>query len=159
MVTDLCNRLQLYRIERASYVYSPFPFLVSSILMFFPFYLAYHLPFIVITYFMVHLPQYATYFFYYLMITFLSKLGSYIFAMSLAAIIGDPIIALLVYPVTLVLQIVFGGAMRTIRELPGHYRWITDVNFLRWIFQGLMVNEWNSYDTDDGDDMLSLIHI
>ena len=155
VVTDLCNRLQLYRIERASNVYSPFPFLMSSILMFFPFQFIYHLPYVVITYFMVHLPHYTTYFIYYLLITFLSKLGSYLFAMSLAAIIGDPVIALLIFPVTFVLQIIFCGGVRMIRDLPSHYRWITDANFLRWIYQGLMVNEWKSYDTDDGDDVFT----
>jgi len=155
VVTDLCNRLQLYRIERASNVYSPFPFLISSILMFFPFQFIYHLPYVVITYFMVHLPHYSTYFIYYLLITFLSKLGSYLFAMSLAAIIGDPVVALLIFPVTFVLQIIFCGGLRMIRDLPSHYKWITDANFLRWIYQGLLVNEWRSYDTDDGDDVFT----
>ena len=55
-----------------------------------------------------------------------------------------------IFPLTFVFLSNFAGFGVNINDLPVIWRyWATYVAYPRWVFEGLMVNQWESFDTDD----------
>merc|ERR1712034_40889 len=50
--------------------------------------------------------------------------------------------ALALFPPILVLNIVFNGFNIAEKNVPGSWRWIQKLSFIRWCFEGLAVNEF-----------------
>lgn len=73
------------------------------------------------------------------------------FAMTLALSANAPTLALAysIYPVLAEFFVTFTGYAIQVNHVPVYWRWATNVSYTRWMFEGLMINHWNRYETDD----------
>jgi len=70
--------------------------------------------------------------------------------MILAAVTnGNKELALALFPLSFIVLTNFAGFSIPIDNLPIFWQWASYVSYLRWVFAGLMVNQWESFDTDD----------
>ena len=102
-----------------------------------------------ILYFLVDFPMNEGYFFYYYVIVLLANLCSFYLAMSLAAGLGDEQLAFVFFPLTFLILSNFCGYSIVLDDVPSYYKWITEIDYVRWAFEGLMVNQWDRFDSDD----------
>lgn len=158
----LCSRNQVYRRELASFAYAASPYWLASCVTLLPILFANHTLFIVIAYLFCGFPHEAGYFFYFFFILLFANVTSYYFAMLLAASTGNAQIAFAIFPVTFLALSMFSGFTITINSIPNGWSWAPYLSYARWVFEGLMVNQWSSYDNDDylyaggnGDTILS----
>ena len=76
-------------------------------------------------------------------------MSSYYFAMFLAAATQNARLALTFFPLTFLFLSTFAGFAIAVNDVPSFWSWAPYVDFVRWSFQGLMTNQWGSYDDDD----------
>jgi ABC-type multidrug transport system ATPase subunit/ABC-type multidrug transport system permease subunit len=145
----MCSRTVLYRRELASNAYGPLPYWLSSLITITPLQLFFHVFLAGIAYGMVGLNSNAEVFFYFLFATYAANMVSVTTAMALAVCAPSQAAALVIYPAHfLVLTMLIGYAVQ-VGNLPVYWRWASYIASPRWVFEGLMVNEWRQYGTDD----------
>jgi ABC-type multidrug transport system ATPase subunit len=163
-IPALCSRNQIYRRELASFAYAASPYWLASSITLLPILALNHYLFIILTYFLSGFPADASYFFYYSFLLLLANMTSYYFAMFLAAASGSAQLAFAVFPVTFLFLSMFSGFTITVNTIPPGWSWAPYLSYARWVFEGLMVNQWAGRyseddevgaDTGDGDTVLS----
>jgi ABC-type multidrug transport system ATPase subunit/ABC-type multidrug transport system permease subunit len=145
----LCSRNQLYRRELAAYSYCAAPYWLSQCLIPLPFQLINQFVFTLISYFMCKFPLDASYFWYFIFVLFQSNMCSYYFAMFLAAWLNNESLAFIGFPIIFLALAIFCGYAITLDDIPVYWNWVPWFNYARWAFEGLMVNEWGRFETDD----------
>jgi ABC-type multidrug transport system ATPase subunit len=145
----LCSQILVYRRELASNAYVTFPYWFSQLFCTLPIQFAYHFLFVIVLYFLVQLPATANYFFYYLGLTFFMNLVAFYSSLWLAAATNSEALAFALFPITFLFVTNFSGYAISINSLPSFWAWGAYVSYGRWGFEGLMVNEWDRYSTDD----------
>lgn len=148
----LCTQLQVYRRELASHAYYTSPYWFSQLFCTLPIQLFFHCVFVFGMYFLVQLPSDGGYFFYYLFLTFFMNTVAFYSSLWLAAQTGSEALAFSIFPLTFLFVANFSGYSITLDALPPMWVWAPYLSYGRWGFEGLMVNEWSQYDTDDADD-------
>jgi ABC-type multidrug transport system ATPase subunit/ABC-type multidrug transport system permease subunit/uncharacterized membrane protein YhdT len=148
----LCTQLQVYRRELASHAYHTFPYWFSTLFCTLPIQFFFHVVFVLAVYFLVQLPNEGGYFFYYLFLTFFMNTVAFYSSLWLAAQTGSEALAFAIFPMTFLFITNFSGYSITLDALPPMWIWAPYLSYGRWGFEGLMVNEWSKYDTDDADD-------
>lgn len=152
----LVSRMGILRKETAAGSYSFLAYWLVLIFYAIPQLLIGYVFFIVIAYFMIDYPAEAEYFFYFFIIIFLGVLVSYYFAMALAAAVGTETGALAIFPLTYLFFNCFAGYTVTIPKLPWFWKqWAHWISYIRWGFQGLMVNQF-SRNGEDGQVILRM---
>lgn len=142
----------VYRRELASHAYYTTPYWISQLFTTSPINIFFHFIFVIFMYFLVGLPSDGEYFFYYFFLTFFMNMVAYYCSLWLAAACQSEALAFAVFPMTFLFVANFSGYSITLDSLPPLWSWAPYISYGRWGFEGLMVNEWSQYDTDDKDD-------
>jgi ABC-type multidrug transport system fused ATPase/permease subunit len=145
----LCSRNLIFRREVASYAYSVAPYFFSHILTVVPLQFIGYTMFSIIVFFLCGFPRTASYFFYFFTLMFLASMNSYYFAMLLAAALQSAKMALVFFPITFLFLSTFAGFAIPVPDVPPGWSWAPYIDYVRWAFEGLMTNQWASYDDDD----------
>ncbi len=153
-VPSLCSRDLVYRRELASYSYSPAPYWLSSMCTYVPIILLTHTVYVTMIYTLCGFPADTGYFFYYYFLLFVTNLTAYCFTVFLAAATGSAQMALAVFSPLFFFLAMFGGFTIAVNNVPKPWIWAPIISFARWSFEGLMVNEFGGYNTEDGDRVL-----
>ncbi|KAJ1399189.1 hypothetical protein B484DRAFT_406397, partial [Ochromonadaceae sp. CCMP2298] len=86
---------------------------------------------------------------YFLSATFGAHLLSYLTASILAAYSPSEVVALAVFPAQFLFLATFMGYSVKLEDLPSYWSWAPPLDYPRWLFEGVMVNFWEQYDTGD----------
>lgn len=148
-VPYLCSSLVLYRRELKANAYGTFSFFAAQIITALPIQMFFHLFFIIILYFMVDFSSNAEHFFYYLFNLYFANIASYASALAVSAAIEVEVLALAAYPAQFLVLTTFTGYAIKLGNIPDYWYWVTYIDYCRWCFTGLMVNQWEAQNTDD----------
>jgi hypothetical protein len=148
----LCSRIVIYRRELAANAYSPLPFWYAMVFTLVPLLISFNFIFLFIIYFMTNLPSGGAYFFYYVTIVTLANYCGYVSCLAIAANTSSEDVALKLFPVLFFFLSTFAGFLRPIDDLPAIWIFMPYINYIRWAFEGLMINEFNQYGSDDATD-------
>jgi hypothetical protein len=107
--------------------------------------------FLICCFFLTGYPVTGSYFFYFYFVIVFSGLTTYYFTMLLAAAIQKEHIAMEVFSISFLFVNSLIGYTITIDDIPPFWIWGPYVDFGRWGFEGLMVNQWEDYDDDTLD--------
>jgi ABC-type multidrug transport system ATPase subunit len=86
---------------------------------------------------------------YFLFLSFFVVEAAILMSTSLVAVFNSEITALAILPAFSFLLSVSAGFMIKLDDLPSYWHWLSYLSFQRWGFEGLVVNEFQQYDTDD----------
>jgi ATP-binding cassette subfamily G (WHITE) protein 2 (SNQ2) len=148
-IPNLCSLNTIYRREIASYAYSCAPFWLSQCIINIPFLILFMLVFCLVVFWLVGFTNTFSYFLYFFIVLNLANFCSFFFAMFLAAVLENAVIAFSVFPLIFLFLSTFAGYSIAIDDLPPMWHWASYVSYARWGFEGLMVNQWESFDSDD----------
>lgn len=151
-IPALCTRDVIYRRELASFGYCASPYWASCLFSQLPYIVLTHTIYIVVVYTTCHYPNDGDYFMYYYFILLLTNLASYYFAQLLAASTGSAQVAFAIFPITFLFFSMFAGFTIPVDEVPAGWSWAPYISYARWVFEGLMVCEFERYNS--GDDVL-----
>lgn len=155
-IPTLCMRNAIFKREVASFSYSVSPYWLAHSLTIIPMQFigfCFNFP---VAYFLCEFPNDTTYFFYFAVILFLSNLTSFYFAMYLAAATESEYLSLIAFPLQTLFLSTFAGYAITVNDVPPMWSWATYIDYIRWAFEGLMVNQWKKYDNNDYYSVLSI---
>jgi hypothetical protein len=108
-----------------------------------------HWFFAIPAYFIVGFPPYAENFFYYSFNLFFLSQVAYYLAMLIAAATRNEKAALGLFPLAFIFNSTFSGFTININSIPKFWTFGPYVSFFRWSYQGLMINRYNVFATDD----------
>lgn len=145
----LCSQNLVYRRELAANAYTPGPHWFSLLTCIIPLNFVYHFVFVITLYFLVGLNSSASYFFYYFWLLFFANTLGFYMAICVAAFTGSETLAFSLFPICFLFLSNFAGFAITIDDIPPLWCWAPYLSYARWLFEGLMVNQWENYDTDD----------
>jgi ATP-binding cassette subfamily G (WHITE) protein 2 len=145
----LASQMIIYRRELAANAYVTFPFWVAQSVTTLPLMILNNFLFVIFLYFQVKFPSTASYFFYYLFILLFANVISFYSAMWLAAATGHEQVAFALFPLMFLFTANFSGFAITVNSVPPFWSFGPYLSYGRWLYQGLMVNEWEMFDTDD----------
>lgn len=100
-------------------------------------------------YFLVGFPNDAEQFFYFAFILVFLNMAAYYLAMLIAAITKNEKAALGIFPLLFLFMSTFSGYSIPITAVPKFWTFGPYVSMMRWAFQGLMINFYASFNTDD----------
>jgi ABC-type multidrug transport system ATPase subunit len=152
-IPALCTRDIVYRRDLASFGYSASSYWAACMISNLPMVLTTHTLYIVSVFFLLGLEPTFAYFCFYYFLLLLTNLTSYYFALFLAAGTGSAQLAFAVFPLTFLFFSMFAGFTIPVDKVPPAWSWAPFISYARWVFQGLMVNEFDLY--DNGDDVLT----
>ena len=147
-ISALVKNFQVYKRELASNTYSTMSLFIAEVFALIPWHLFLHTIFMVIVYLMTMMKNDAEYFFYLLFISFLATYISYSIALILAFSFSEQV-AFTLYQLNFMFVLAFAGFMIHVNDIPIVIQWISYIVYSRWCFEGMMVNEWNMFETDD----------
>ena len=148
----LCSNMIIYRRELVANAYSPLPFWYAMVFTLLPLLIGFQFIFLFIIYFMTNLPSGGAYFFYYVTIVTLSNYCGYATCLALAANAPSEDLALKLFPLLFFFLSTYAGFAIRLDDLPIMWIFVPYIGYLRWAFEGLMINEFNQYGTDDAAD-------
>ena len=148
-IPGLISKTSLTMREMTAGAYGPVPnWLTVTILPILPQFIA-HWFFAVPAYFIVGFPSYAENFFYYAFNLFFLSEAAYYLAMWIASATKNEKAALALFPLSFIFSSVFSGFTININSIPKFWTFGPYVSFYRWSFQGLMINRYSGFATDD----------
>lgn len=147
-IPHICSKNLIFRREINAFTYSVSPYWLSACISPLPLLFLGFLIFVLITFFLCHFKQNVAYFAYYATAVFLANLCSYFLALLLGAVVKKEGTALVVFPLIFLFFSTFAGYPILIENVPPFWSWAPTINFVRWCYQGLMVNQWSSFDAD-----------
>jgi hypothetical protein len=145
----LCSLNPLFKRELNAFAYSVAPYWLSQCLTNIPFIVFFHYVLLIIVYFMVGFPFTLAYFVYFTVNILLANIGNFFLVLCFAAFIKEEKAAFALYPLAFLFMVTFSGYCITLDSLPVAWSWAPYLSLTRWSFEGLMVNQWESFDTDD----------
>jgi len=141
----------LYRRELAAGAYSEFPFWAASQITSMPLLVVLHTCLVAIVYPLCGFPQTTVYFFYFWWMFFLISVMSFFMCQAFAAGTGNAQIAFALCPPLFMCFATFSGYPIILTFMPvGWSTWAPYISFLRWAFQGLIINAFASGHGSDG---------
>jgi ATP-binding cassette subfamily G (WHITE) protein 2 (SNQ2) len=156
-IPHLISRNLIFRREVASFAYAVSPYWLAHTLSIIPMMVVGYFLFLMSCYFTAGFPLTGAYFFYYYFLILFAGLISYYYAMLLAALIPQENLAFEAFALVFTTLNIFVGFLITLDNIPAMWSWVPYINFSRWAFQGLMVNQWEDYDDDSsGQTVLEL---
>jgi len=90
---------------------------------------------------------------YFYFLLFLTNVTSYYFALFLAAGTGSAQLAFALFPITFLFFSMFAGFTIPVEEVPDGWLWAPYISYARFVYQGLMVNEFDRHG-DEGKQVL-----
>ena len=99
------------------------------------------LAFALIIYFLVGFLGTPEAFVYFFTVMFMCNFIGYSTAQLLATVSPTPDVALALFPVSFIFFNTFAGFLIHIPEVPTYWLWATDISFVRWAIQGVIINE------------------
>lgn len=153
-IPALCTRDIVYRRDLASFGYSASPYWAASLLSNLPMVVLTHTIYIILVYTTCAFPSNVGYFMFYYWLLLFTNLVSYYFALFLAAATGNAQLAFAVFPVTFLFICMFAGYTIAVDNVPPGWSWAPYISYARWVFEGLMVNEWTRDKYTSGDQVL-----
>ena len=148
----LCSSIVIYRRELAANAYSPLPFWYAMVFTLVPLLISFNFIFLFIIYFMTNLPSGAAYFFYYVTLVTLANYCGYASCLAIAANAPSEDLALKLFPLLFFFLCMYAGFAIRLEDLPTMWIFMPYIGYIRWVFEGLMINEFNQYGTDDAVD-------
>ena len=148
----LCSNIVIYRRELVANAYSPLPFWYAMLFTLLPLLIGFNFIFLFIIYFMTNLPSGGAYFFYYVTVGTLANYCGYATCLALAANVPSEDAALKLFPLLFFFLSTFAGFSIRLKDLPVMWIFMPYIGYLHWAFEGLMINEFNQYGTDDAAD-------
>jgi len=141
-ISGLCTDRALFYRERSSGLYTTWAYFLATILSYLPVIFLSTVLFSVIIYSMVGFHATVEASLYFLTMMFLVNIIGYCYAQLLAAVTPSVDITLAIFPMTFVFFNTFAGYLIHVPEVPAGWIWATDVSFIRWAIQGLVINEF-----------------
>lgn len=138
---------KLYWREIESFAYVPSSYWVAIVGIELPFLLLFHTIFSTLVYLMCGFPNSASYYFYFWIVLGLANLFAMLFAQFLAFSTGSSLLAFAIYPVVFYVLGMFSSFTIRIDKLAPGFQWVSEITFVRWAFQGLMVLEFDRHST------------
>lgn len=148
-IPALCNKNLIYRRDLASFGYCASPYWASSCIVNLPLMMISHTIFITLIFILCEFPGGADYYFFLYFLLFFANMTSFYFAMTLAAGTGNAQLAFAIFPVAFLFLCMFAGFTIAVDDVPEGWIWAPYVSYARWVFQGLMINEYNRFDGND----------
>lgn len=145
----LASQVIIYRRELAANAYVTFPFWIAQSVTTLPLMTLNNFLFVIFMYFQVKFPNNGDYFFYYLFSLLFANIISFYSAMWLAAATGNEQVAFALFPLMFLFTANFSGFAITVDSVPPFWSFGPYLSYGRWLYEGLMVNEWTMFDTDD----------
>mgnify|MGYP003386410010 CR=1 FL=1 len=160
-VPVIANRISLFRRELASYAYAASSYWIVMLLEYVPLLFISHTVFVTLIYFALEFPLDFGYYIYFSFALFFGVMTSYYMALAITSATGSTIITLAIIPNILLFFNMFAGFTIVIGDIPAGWHWASYVSLSRWMFQGLMRNEYYSFENGDdtygdGDEVLSV---
>lgn len=147
-IPHICSKNNIFRREVDSFAYSVSPYWLTAMISHLPLQFVGYVIFVTITFFLCRFKQTFDYFIYYAIAVFLANVCSYNFALLLGATVKREGSALVAFPLIFLFFSTFAGYPILIPDVPPFWSWAPTINFVRWCYQGLMVNQWYDYDHD-----------
>jgi ATP-binding cassette subfamily G (WHITE) protein 2 len=145
-IANLCSMHKIYKRELASYAYSAAPYWAAACLTQIPIIVATHIISVTLIYIICGFSSLFSYYLYFFIVLLLANLASFYFAQFLAAATSDATIAFALFPLGFLFLSMFAGYGIPIDNVPNGWSWAPPVSYARWVFQGLMVNQFESFD-------------
>ncbi|RYG68794.1 ATP-binding cassette domain-containing protein [archaeon] len=142
----------IFKREVNAFAYSVSPFWLSHTVTVIPLLLLGFLAFVIAAYFLVSFSLSAAYMFYFWSIMFLASLSSYYLAMFIAALTNDQNLSLALFILSVLFLATFAGYAIPVNDVSAGWQWATYVSYVRWAFEGLMVNQWEPYGSSQDND-------
>jgi ABC-type multidrug transport system permease subunit len=140
----LCSSIVIYRRELVANAYSPLPFWFAMVFTLVPLLISFNFIFLFIIYFMTNLPSGAAYFFYYVTLVTLANYCGYASCLAIAANAPSEDLALKLFPLLFFFLCMYAGFAIRLDDLPTMWIFMPYIGYIRWVFEGLMINEFNS---------------
>jgi ATP-binding cassette subfamily G (WHITE) protein 2 (SNQ2) len=147
-VPVLISKNLIFKREVSSFAYAVSPYWLAHTVTVIPIQIAGVILFILISYFSVQFPITADYFIYFFFIIFLGSMTTYYYAMFLAAWTGSEVLSFGGFTFFFFVFCAFSGFAIYIKDMPDIWYWAPYADYVRWSFQGLLVNQWADYDDD-----------
>jgi ABC-type multidrug transport system ATPase subunit len=148
-IPALVSKNVMYRRELQSYAYSASPYWLSQLLVAVPLLLFNHIVFTVIVFSMVGFSDEVGAFFYFFFALLIANVASFYIALFLASVTASSQLAFSIFPIIFLFFGMFSGFTINIASVPPLWTWAPYISYSRWVYQGLMVNQWTRYLTDD----------
>lgn len=145
-IPHLITRTTLFRREVAAFAYAVSPYWLAHCVSVLPLQIIGIFCLVVIVYSLV---GFTCNFGIYYTLHLFTSIVSYYFAIFIAATFENPHVAYSLYMSLFSFLYVFMGSIIAVNDVPTFWIWAPYVNFLRWIYEGLMVNQWSDYDDDN----------
>jgi ABC-type multidrug transport system ATPase subunit len=152
-IPALCAKDVVYRRDLASFGYSAAPYWAAACLSHLPMITLTHTIYVVLLYTTTQFPSNGAYFMYFYFLLFITNVTSYYFALFLAAGTGSAQLAFALFPITFLFFSMFAGFTIPVKDVPAGWSWAPYISYARWVYQGLMVNEFDRHG-DDGEEVL-----
>jgi ABC-type multidrug transport system ATPase subunit/ABC-type multidrug transport system permease subunit len=148
----VCNRIALYIRETEAHAYRTVAFCLAQVIVALPFQMLNTFIMTTILYWMVGFNSNAGTYIYFWLMLLVGNFTAFVSVLVLASVVGDEKIAAMAFVPQFLVLGTFMGYSITLDNVPIYWKWFTYVSYPRWVFEGLMVNEFNQYATDDHND-------
>lgn len=145
--------------ERASNAYYLFTYFIAKIVTEIPFNLFPSFIFIVLVYFFARLDATVEKFFYFTLLLGTENLCAMAAGLWVSSMSSTVEVANAIAPALNIVFTLFNGFLINVDDLPRGSRWVAEVSFTKYVFEGLMYNEYNgqTYECDDSVNQASCI--
>ena len=154
IIPMICKSIIIYRRELTAGAYSSTAFFLAAILYQIPFIILAQTIFICFTYFSCGFPKEIAYFLYLYILLLLCNLAAFYIALCLAALTECAQISFSIFPLVFLFLCNFAGFSININNIPWGWSWAKYLSFARWSFEGLMVNEFSTFDNEKNKEYL-----
>ena len=135
--------------ERVSNAYYLFIYFLAKITTEVPFNLFPAMLFIVLVYFMTGLERTLTKFLNFTFLLLVENLCAMSAGLWISSLSPTVEVANAIAPALNIIFTLFNGFFITMNDLPNGTKWIADISFTKYVFEGLMYNEFNGQTNDD----------
>ena len=147
----VCAQMLQFRREMAAFAYCPSAYWVCAVLQYVPLLFVSHTILITILYLAVQLPLSFSYYCYFHFAYFLATMMSFYISVAVAAWTGSTAISYAIVTNIILFVQFFAGFTVQLSSLPVAWSWVPVVNFARYAYQGVVMNEYESYFSADDD--------
>eukprot|EP01039_Chlorochromonas_danica_P004846 gene4846-5314_t len=151
-IPQLCSLHRIFQREVLAFAYSVSPYWLANSLSVIPLQVVGFVFFAIPTYFLCSFPLEWDYFWYFSSLLLIASLSSYYLAMALAAWTNDERMSFILYPLSFLFFSLFAGYAIPVDDVPAMWSWAPYVSYIRWAFQGTMVNQWSDYSSPEDND-------
>lgn len=152
VIPRACEQIHHYRREIEAFAYCPSAYWICAVVEQLPLLFVSHTILITILFFAVQLPLSFAYYCYFHIMYFLATVMSYYLSMTVAAWTGSAAASYAIVTNVILFVQFFAGFTVQLSSLPIGWQWVSTVNFARYAYQGLMMNEFGYSDYNNGSE-------